>query len=95
MVADDLGTISRSGNAEVTSPQIHYLHYRKSDGCYIDVILVLGFVFGILDVLNLPLTSHPCAQRVIFKGWHCTNLGGGFKYFWNFHPECLGKWNPI
>ena len=23
------------------------------------------------------------------------NLGGGLKYFWNFHPDYLGKINPF
>ena len=23
------------------------------------------------------------------------SLGGGFRYFWNFHPRSLGKWFPI
>ena len=24
-----------------------------------------------------------------------TILGGGFKYFWNFHPELWGRFSPI
>ena len=34
-----------------------------------------------------PLKSHPHLGEYLF-------LGGGFKYFWNFHPY-LGKMNPF
>ena len=41
-----------------------------------------------------------CPQSVEFQGGNqvykdeCMYLGGGFTYFWNFHPY-LGKMNPF
>ncbi len=50
--------------------------------------LIIGFlrVTG-GDSLNLPQGFHLPKYKLIF-------LGGGFKYFWNFHPDPWGN-DPI
>ena len=34
-------------------------------------------------------------QEVMVTKPHKDELGGGLKYFWNFHPKCLRKMKPF
>ena len=48
-----------------------------------------------MDFGHLEGGNHNLILKGNYMYDHHDYLGGGFKYFWNFHPESLGKWSNL